>query len=317
MPGVGKTSLASVLARRVCGDEKIFWHSFHEDDGIEGAIWKLAGFLYWRGQLDGKVLQIALHGGSYNHKYWDADDLNGPYSYARFMACRGFAVLALDNLGAGASSRPDGDLVSIPTEAIAVHQIIQGLGSDPVAHPFRKIVLVGHSMGSLEAIFLQGAYHDADALVVTGWGMTPHRLQGFSPEMFGALLPPPYVTLPPPVRAAFFYAGNHDPDMPSYDEANLADTLPRGLATHAFAAMMNGQPATSQPVTGPVLLVFDELDVTMPVSLAANEPSMYPNASSVTTHVVNGVGHDLNLHRANVEEWAKMNAWIREHVGEP
>jgi len=53
--------------------------------------YQIAGYLYWRGQLEGKVLQIALPGGSYNHKYWDADDLNGhPYSYARYMVCHGF-----------------------------------------------------------------------------------------------------------------------------------------------------------------------------------------------------------------------------------
>ena len=52
MPGVGKTTLASVLARRAGSDEKIFWHSFHENDGVEDAIWKLAGFLYWRGHKD-------------------------------------------------------------------------------------------------------------------------------------------------------------------------------------------------------------------------------------------------------------------------
>lgn len=279
--------------------------------------YELAGFLYWRGQLDGKVLQIALHGGSYSHKYWDADDLNGhSYSYARYMACHGFAVLTIDNLGVGASSRLDGDLASIPTEAMAVHQIIQGLGSAPVAHDFRKIVLVGHSLGSLEAIFLQGVYGDADALVVTGWQNTPHMLVGIPLEALLPLLAEPYVVLPPAFRTMLFYAGDFDPAMPDWDNTNLADYLPRGVLQYFFATMLGLAPTMSQNVTGPVLLVFDEHDnVLFPVSLAAGEPATYPNASSVTTHVVPGIGHDLNLHLANVEEWARMKDWIRENVG--
>jgi pimeloyl-ACP methyl ester carboxylesterase len=277
----------------------------------------ISGVLYWRGQLGGKVLQIALHGASYNHEYWDVGEINGhPYSYARYMACHGFSVLAIDNLGTGASSKPDGDLVTIPVEAMALHQIIKGLGSAPVAHQFRKIVLVGHSLGALEAVFLQGVYHDADALVVTGWQNTPHMLVGIPLEALLPLMAEPYVGFPPYLRSLAFYAGDFDPAMPDWDNANLADLVPRGVFGYFFGVMLGMAPTMSQGVTGPVLLVFNEYDsVLFPVSLAALEPATYPNASSVTTHIVPGTGHDLNLHFANVEEWARMKEWIHDNVG--
>ena len=63
-----------------------------------------------------------------------------------------------------------------------------------------------------------------------------------------------------------------------------------------------------------MLLVFSEFDSLMPASYSASEPATYPNASSVTTHVVRGIGHDLNLHLANTEAWARMKSWIREYV---
>ena len=52
MAGVGKTALGAELARQVAGPNKIFWHSFHEGEGIEVIIWELAAFLAWHGQED-------------------------------------------------------------------------------------------------------------------------------------------------------------------------------------------------------------------------------------------------------------------------
>ena len=52
MPGVGKTALAAALAMQVSPPVKIFWHTFHTGEGVHALIWKLAGFLAWRGQSD-------------------------------------------------------------------------------------------------------------------------------------------------------------------------------------------------------------------------------------------------------------------------
>lgn len=52
MAGVGKTVLAARLARQVAADpSRIFWHQFHEGEGIETIIWRLAGMLYRHGQM--------------------------------------------------------------------------------------------------------------------------------------------------------------------------------------------------------------------------------------------------------------------------
>ncbi len=50
MVGVGKTTLAAVLARQCSDEDHIFWHTFHALESIEVVIWKLAGFLAWHGQ---------------------------------------------------------------------------------------------------------------------------------------------------------------------------------------------------------------------------------------------------------------------------
>lgn len=52
MPGMGKTALAARLAGRVASPFRTFWHAFHEGEGFQSIVWKLAGFLAWHGQGD-------------------------------------------------------------------------------------------------------------------------------------------------------------------------------------------------------------------------------------------------------------------------
>jgi tetratricopeptide (TPR) repeat protein len=53
MAGVGKTALAVKLLEWVADDrDKVFWHTFHEGEGIDATIWSLAGFLAWHGRQD-------------------------------------------------------------------------------------------------------------------------------------------------------------------------------------------------------------------------------------------------------------------------
>jgi tetratricopeptide (TPR) repeat protein len=49
MRGIGKTVLAAKL---LSGQTKVFWHAFHENEGIAGVLWKLAGFFAYHGQVD-------------------------------------------------------------------------------------------------------------------------------------------------------------------------------------------------------------------------------------------------------------------------
>ncbi len=60
MTGVGKTSLAAALAHVVAdAPDQIFWHPFHEGQGIDALIWSLAGFLARHGQ--DAVWQMVQH----------------------------------------------------------------------------------------------------------------------------------------------------------------------------------------------------------------------------------------------------------------
>jgi ATP/maltotriose-dependent transcriptional regulator MalT len=64
MAGVGKTALAATLAQQSRQADQIFWHTFHEREGIEVVIWKLAAFLAWHGQEElWRMLQSSRQSG--------------------------------------------------------------------------------------------------------------------------------------------------------------------------------------------------------------------------------------------------------------
>jgi tetratricopeptide (TPR) repeat protein len=64
MPGVGKTTLAAVLAQQASPPDKLFWHVFHLGEDIHVVIWKLAGFLAWHDQPEvWRMLQSAQASG--------------------------------------------------------------------------------------------------------------------------------------------------------------------------------------------------------------------------------------------------------------
>jgi pimeloyl-ACP methyl ester carboxylesterase len=279
----------------------------------DGNTYTIAGFLYYNGSYRNRPLQVLVHGGTYNHKYWDIPAINGnSYSYARFMAENGYALLAIDQLGDGESSKPDGDFVTLNETASSIHQVlVQMRGvNNPLGYAFQQIVLVGHSFGSINSILVQGVYHDADALVVTALGHVPHQLP-IPSELISALAQFPYFPLPAWARSALFYfADAADPAVIDYDNLNLADLLTRGQLFTTFAAVFNPAADHVGSVTGPVLVQLGEHDALWPSLYAGGEAAYWTNASSVTVQSLPAVGHSFNAHLDNKTGWRSIDRWI-------
>ena len=283
----------------------------------DGSPAEVVGHLYYKGSFHNRTLLLGVHGANYNHKYWDVPAINGhEYSFARYMAGRKYAVLAIDQLGAGESTKPaDGDSVTLDQTASGIHQVITRLrsGENATGYAFEKVVTVGHSLGSVNAVYEQGTYHDADAVVTTGMGHVPHAIP-VPAELIAELSQYEYFMVPGELRPAmFYYAPGADPDVIQYDRDSLADSLARGQLTTGIlpaftfdtAALRVGQ------VTGPVLAQLGEFDGLFPGSLAGGEAAFYTSASSVTAQALPGVGHDFNTHFRNHEGWRLMDEWLR------
>jgi alpha-beta hydrolase superfamily lysophospholipase len=284
----------------------------------DGNTYQIAGYLYYVGTPRRPSIQVAVHGATHFHLYWDSPKINGvSYSYARYMARRGHTVLAIDQLGTGASSQPDGDFVTLDETASALHQVLVSLRSwnNPTGHRFRRIALVGHSNGSLTSIYATGTYHDADALVTTAWMHVPHPLP-FNPADILAVLTTPYVpasAFSKEFRTAIFYhVPTTDPAFIDFEHANLGPAVQaRAQFIDLFTAGLNPLLTRSVNVTVPVLVQNGDFDALQPSAFMAAEPTFYPSSPGVTLQFLKDIGHNINGHRNHLQSWKGIHRWLR------
>jgi pimeloyl-ACP methyl ester carboxylesterase len=278
--------------------------------------------------LKNRTLQVLVHGFSYNHTYWDTKRINGvDYSYARFMANQGFDVLALDSLGTGASSIPDGDVLNIDESASALAQVLTSLRSkknNPINEGFQKIALVGHSLGTVTAVFTLGMHTDAaDVLVATGWSYAPHEVL-LDPMLIGQALrgPDSFFQFPSEERERLFYfLDSADLDVIAFDNANLADQFPRGFLTQGLPllqalALGDIEQFHVGKVAVPVLIQLGEFDLLIaPPRFPDLERKSYAGSSDVTFQRLKSMGHSFNLHENNMQSWTRIDQWIKQRLG--
>lgn len=142
-------------------------------------VYKLSGSLCSNGIVQGKTIQVLVHGASFDHNYWDFPVKPNKYSYVKYMTDAGYAVLNLDRIGYGDSSRPFGDdlhTLDLHVAAYTVHQVVKVLhsgfffvsGFGPVGLLRERVELVGHSIGSLVVAIEASTYKDVDAVIQSG-----------------------------------------------------------------------------------------------------------------------------------------------------
>jgi alpha-beta hydrolase superfamily lysophospholipase len=287
----------------------------------DGNTYEIAGYLYHVGSAAKPVIQVAVHGATHFHLYWDSPRIDGiSYSYARYMARRGYTVLAIDQLGTGASSQPDGDFVTLDETASALHQVLASLrvAGNPTGHAFENIALVGHSNGSLTSVYATGTYHDADALVTTAWMHVPHPLP-FDPGAILSVLTTPYIpatAFSKEFRTSIFYhVPTTDQDFIDFEHDNLGPGVQaRAQFIDLFTVAQNPSLSRSTMVTVPVLVQNGDFDALQPSEFMPDEPSFYPNAEEVTLHFLDDIGHNINGHRNHLQSWRGIDRWLRKRL---
>lgn len=265
-----------------------------------------------------RAVQVLVHGWSYDHTYWDLPDPRGGsarYSYVSSAIRAGYATLAYDRLGAGASSHPLSTAFTFDTGVWVAHQIVHALRAGRVAGPagpvgFHRIVEVGHSFGSWYTWFEASRYHDVDAVILSS---ATHRLNVPATGIKAALDARPatldqrfagddpgYLTTSPGRRYHAFYApARVNPKVLAHDEAT------KQTGTAVELAAIPEILTTPLDIRAPVFIAIGSVDGLFCGSLATDcssrEAVLAPERGALGPHVpsVDGFllpngGHDLN-----------------------
>jgi pimeloyl-ACP methyl ester carboxylesterase len=259
---------------------------------------------------------LAMHGLSYGKWAWDFPG----YSMADALAARGYALVAVDELGYGSSSGgiPNGYKLTVQSYGEMAAQMATQLrsGTYHAASPqaFAHVGLIGHSAGS-EIVELAAGLHPgvADVLIPTAYTHEPFvnnywlRREWTLDNQRALLDDYEYFETNPTIRARDMYnRANADPAVIALDNS-MANLTPSGEVLS-----IGNQP--SRWVIGgiriPVLLVLAEKDTLFPGAYADEEITLFALASDKTTLIAPNDGHVfMNHYNASVTN-AKIADWL-------
>lgn len=268
-------------------------------------------------------VQVLLHGGAYDHRYWDWPYRPDTYSYVRQAALAGYVTVNLDRLGYGRSSRPEGNLLDFETGAEAVRQVAQQIKGGAVGPGSRVVVLNGHSMGGLIAV-RAAAHGDVSAVIVSGIlpaknrrfeGEGRPREDRISQEFHPATADPRfaeqpwsagYVTTRPGSRTrAFHYPGTYEPAIAAVEEA-IADTVSIG-ELRSVQTESGAEDASHTPVQVPTAYVLGHHDT---IACPDGDCTTDSRADGADL-IVASSGHSINASIGAQEFYLWTFAWIR------
>jgi len=281
---------------------------------------------------DGAAVQLLIHGATYSHDYWDFGTVGDvSYSYARAMAASGLPTFAFDEIGAGGSSHPSSSLVTIDVAAYVAHQIVRALRSGEIGGTrFRKIIAVGHALGSVVAWDEAIRYADVDGVIVTG---AAHSLSAVYRDAQATIFSPAvtdprfittgldrgYLTTLPGVRARWYFAAfipeeeAHKDVVPATELATAARFM-TSTATRAIRVpVLTIVGASDATLCGPGTQ-GREFDCTSGATVARQEAPFYSRAARLHACVIAGAGHDLNLTLNHRLQIADAVAWSAAFV---
>lgn len=289
-------------------------------------------------QAPGQTVQILVHGGTYNHTYWNfscSACQTNDYSYVQYMAqAGGYTTFNYDRLGYGQSDHPLPELVTVQMEAYVLSQLMTDLrtGADSLPR-FQKEILVGHSIGS--AIVADEASDPTlarpDGVILSGFlhYLDDVKLSLYLTDLEPALLDPNlntlllgYLTTVPGTRGQIFYdLSNVVPQVLAEDEATKdAVTDSEVLTTFTKITLSFLTLQIQVPVLEAVgeydnLFCLGTLDCTNTSAIANDEALYYSPSAHLRLIVIPQAGHDLDLQENASTVWfPQVRQWLRTYM---
>jgi len=245
---------------------------------------------------EGKPLIVAVHGTSYGKWMWDVPG----YSWAKYFTGElGYPLLAIDRIGCGDSSHPNGDLL---TPCYQLNTLKDCLRQVKKEHTNRKIIWAGHSMGGQYGNLIAAETDLIDGLIIMG--LFHCKVSGLGPPV-SAFLADDYVIWPPEGRGeALYHADGADPAVIAYDN-NHAHAIPRGTAFEALGL----DKFVLDKIELPVFWAAGEYDKMWESIDMVSEVSLYEHAD-VQSYLQENAGHMNILHLNNQLVLDEIRAWL-------
>ncbi len=260
---------------------------------------------------------VCLPGGTYNRAYWhfDVAGYEG-YNFAEYATQHGYAVVAIDPLGTGESSKPARgiglhDIAAALTSALAALPEITGSTTPPIA--------VAHFLGGYLAILQEAArpgYAGLALLGCTNQHVAPLNLdpdfiaaaatrdgRKVLADQFASMIPDQYAEAPRDFQQSWFHLPDVPPAVVEADNRMTRSVVPRCFSAGAIPGVVCEEAAL---VDVPVLLGYGEVDVSPDPSA---EAQFYPRSTDVTTLVVPGSGHCHNMASTRHLLWRQLLEW--------
>ncbi|KAL2869044.1 alpha/beta hydrolase [Aspergillus lucknowensis] len=272
------------------------------------------------------TLQVLLHGATFNKVMWDFPYKPEEYSWVLYMTNAGYSTLAIDFVGAGNSTKPNGYLeVQTATLVQNTHEVLQGIRSEGVlGRTFDQVALVGFSIGGVVANAIAATYPtDVDNILFLGtsWDkdwVYPAFIAGL--QTAGNILNPDkwgnldnfYQTQPTvAAREVACFFGNYDAEALQTDfETRDLDTLGAALS---FAFHLSEAPE----FRGPVFLGIGRQDSSFCPKVCGSQPyaiyDSFPAASNHVVRVYDNTGHALLYHHVAPQVIRDARLYLDQH----
>ncbi len=289
-------------------------------------------------QAPGTDVQVLVHGGTYNHSYWDfacSACQSDTYSYVQYMAQAGYTTFSYDRLGYGQSDRPLPELVTVQMAAYILSQLMTDLKTGAGGLPtFRQVVLVGHSIGSAvvvdeaadamlarpDGVILSAFLHFVDPTdLATIMTMVEPAFLDPNPR-FRRLLPG-YLTTDPGTRGQiFYYQPDADPNVIATDETTKDTVADSELVTFFTLTASTLSLLIDVPVLEAVgqydsIFCVGTFDCSNTSAVQQYEAAFFSPAAQLQTIVIPQAGHDLNLQENATTVWyPQVTGWLQAHA---